>query len=200
MPSNFRAVQVRVFGSILAQTYVSEMTAALLLISGRLISGWKLRMRAEATGREQRSPRAKVTGSPKKLLLQVYSTDWAAFIDEVGRQAGATMAPFSEGDLLRWVVRKGLGASAYSTTTRRPIVAGTVRSVSQKTGQLRSKKQSLKAKQRSIAFLISRKQSDQGQPAQRPAERTLIQERNYIWTQIALARDRVVNKINSGTP
>lgn len=199
MPTNFRAVRVKVFGSVSAQIYVSEMTSALTRISGRLVNSWKARMRRD-TGQEQRNLRAKVTGSVKKLLLQVYATTWQAWIDEYGRKAGATMAPFSEGKLLRWVARRGLGAAAFSTATRKPIAAGTPLSLNRKTGQMRSRKQSLQARYRSIAFLIARKQADSGQLGSYPATRTLAVERNFIISEITLARDKTVQRINSGTP
>jgi hypothetical protein len=80
---------------------------------------------------------------------------------EEGRAPGKQPPPKV---LLKWVQRKGLGANAQSVKTRRSLAVGITRTRSRATGKLRTRVQSLLAKQKSIAFLIGRKIGKEGLP------------------------------------
>lgn len=119
-------------------------------------------LKAEAPvdrGNFRNSIKSKVTGTGFNTKLTIYANSKDAQWAEEGRKPGKQPPPEV---MLALVKRKGLGVSALSVRTRRPIAAGTRRTRSRATGKLRTSSQSLAAQQRSIAYLIGRKIGREG--------------------------------------
>jgi hypothetical protein len=118
-------------------------------------------LQKDLPGHYKKTARKKVTGRGLDTKLTLFSN--AAGIDaiEEGRKPGKAPPPDV---LLKWVRRKGLGGNALSIKTRRALVVGIRRTRESGTGRLRTRAQSLLAKQKSIAFLIGRKIAKEGLP------------------------------------
>jgi hypothetical protein len=118
-------------------------------------------LQATLPGHYKKSPRKKVTGNGFDTKLTLYSNAPGIEAIEEGRKPGKAPPPDV---LLKWVRRKGLGGNALSIKTRRALVVGIRRTTERGTGRLRTRAQSLLAKQKSIAFLIGRKIAKEGLP------------------------------------
>jgi hypothetical protein len=117
-------------------------------------------LQKDLPGHYKKTARKKVTGRGLDTKLTLFSN--AAGIDaiEEGRKPGKAPPPDV---LLKWVRRKGIGGNALSIKTRRALVVGITRT-RERGGRLRTRAQSLLAKQKSIAFLIGRKIAKEGLP------------------------------------
>lgn len=118
-------------------------------------------LRRDLPGHFAKSPRKRVSGQGFNVKLLLYSNAKGVEYIEEGRKPGKAPPP---NVLLKWVRRKGLGGKALSIKTRRALVVGVRRTFDKKAGKLRTRAQSLLAKQKSIAFLIGRRIAKEGLP------------------------------------
>ena len=118
-------------------------------------------LQRDLPGHFKKSPRKRVSGQGFNTKLTLYSTAKGIEYIEEGRKPGKAPPPDV---LLKWVRRKGLGGNALSIKTRRALVVGIRRTFDTKAGKLRTRAQSLLAKQKSIAFAIGRQIAKEGLP------------------------------------
>lgn len=155
-------------------------------------------------GHYKKTVRKKVTGKSFDTKLTLYSNAPGIDAIEEGRKPGKGPPPDV---LLKWVRRKGLGGNALSIKTRRALVVGIRRTRESGTGRLRTRAQSLLAKQKSIAFLIGRKIAKEGLPRNtgfKPSHKLFLfrdMQRNNpatISSHMKLLQLRVNQVLNSG--
>lgn len=161
-------------------------------------------LESDLPGHYKKTVRRKVTGRSFETRLTLYSNAEGIDAIEEGRKAGKAPPPAV---LLKWVRRKGLGGNALSIKTRRALVVGIRRTRESGTGRLRTRAQSLLAKQKSIAFLIGRKIAKEGLPRNtgfKPSHRLFlfrdIQKHNAatISGHMKILQLRVNQVLNSG--
>lgn len=112
-------------------------------------------------GHYKKTVKRQITGRGFDVKFRLYSDAEGIENIEKGRKANKKAPPSKV--LLKWVQRKGLGANAQSVSTRRSLTVGIARTRN-RSGRLRTRSQSLLAKQKSIAFLIGRKIRNEGLP------------------------------------
>jgi hypothetical protein len=131
-------------------------------------------LQRDLPGHFAKSPRKRISGQGFNTKLLLYSNAKGIEYIEEGRKPGKAPPPDV---LLKWVRRKGLGGNALSIKTRRALVVGIRRTFSRKEGKLRTRAQSLLAKQKSIAFLIGRAIAKEGLPrntGRKPSHRLFL--------------------------
>jgi hypothetical protein len=161
-------------------------------------------LQKDLPGHYKKTVKKRVTGKSFDTKLTLYSNAAGIEAIEEGRKPGKAPPPDV---LLKWVRRKGLGGNALSIKTRRALVVGIRRTRESGTGRLRTRAQSLLAKQKSIAFLIGRKIAKEGLPRNtgfKPSHRLFlfrdIQRNNpaTISGYMKLLQLRVNQVLNSG--
>lgn len=141
-----------------ATTFVGRAIRSVFEPMGSDLQG---RLQDELPGHFAKSPRKRIGGRGFDTKLTLFSNAVGIEYIEEGRKPGKAPPPEV---LLKWVRRKGLGGNALSIKTRRALVVGIARTTERGSGRLRTRAQSLLAKQKSIAFLIGRKIAKQGLP------------------------------------
>jgi hypothetical protein len=119
-------------------------------------------LRSELPGHFGKTVKKKITGQGLNVQMSIYSDAPGIKQIEEGRPAGKKGPPLKA--ILKFVQKKGLGARAQSVKTRRSLAVGIARSFDRKAGKLRTRTQSLLARQKSIAFAISRNIAREGLP------------------------------------
>jgi hypothetical protein len=154
-------------------------------------------------GHFKKTVKRKFTGRGIKLQMVIFSNAPGIKYIEEGRDPGKQPPPAV---LLKWVRRKGLGGLALSLKTRRALVVGITRTRERATGRLRTRAQSLLAKQKSIAFLIGRKIAQEGLPrntGRRPSHALFLfrdlksKHATRINATVAVMQNRVTQIINA---
>lgn len=131
----------RLIGNVARQTY-EKLADDVLLPS----------LQKSLPGHYGKTVKKKITGEGLNVQMVIYSNEKGIKQIEEGRPAGGKRPPPKV--LLKWVQKKGLGAKAQSVKTRRSLAVGIKRTFDRKAGKLRTRRQSLLARQKSIAFAI----------------------------------------------
>lgn len=118
-------------------------------------------LRRDLPGHFGKTVKKQIAGRGLATQMAIGSADPAIKYIEEGRDTGK---PPPIRALLKWVKKKMLGVKAQSAKTRRPLTVGIERSRDRKTGKLRTRGQSLAARQKSIAYAISRDIAREGLP------------------------------------
>lgn len=118
-------------------------------------------LQANLPGHFKKTVKRKFTGRGINLQMVIFSNAPGIKYIEEGRDPGKAPPPAV---LLKWVRKKGLGGNALSIKTRRALVTGIRRTRERATGRLRTRAQSLLAKQKSIAYVIGQQIAREGLP------------------------------------
>lgn len=156
------SVQTRTIGNLFRGKYVNIIGNSTRSVYSELADDLIVSLQKDLPGHYKKTVKKKITGRGFDVKFQLYSDEPGIENIEKGRKANKKTPPPNV--LLKWVQRKGLGANAQSVRTRRSLAVGIRRTRDKKTGELRTKRQSLLAKQKSIAFLIGRAIKKEGLP------------------------------------
>jgi hypothetical protein len=120
-------------------------------------------LKTDLPGHYKETVKQKFVGVGLNIRMEIYSNADGIKQIEEGRKPGGKV---NVGKILKWVRKKNIGARAVNRITRRSLSIGIRRTFDRKAGKLRSRAQSLAAKELGIAIAVSINIQREGLPRQ----------------------------------